>query len=193
MAEKPAGGGSGGGGWKPSGGGKPKGGGGGASGGFPGILFFVLLIGAIGYAFYLQLPGVASQNGSSANSGNDIFRRIFPGLYSTSTQETMREIPTDLPPGFGADDLSPFFREARITGFAGDSDDGKVLLIRIPRGAAIVGWTVRGALGSQLIGAEGGSGGGDVRIPLRDGVLFGEHDQMLLFDGQGKLADYFSF
>ena len=159
------------------------------SGGFPGAVVFVLLILAVGYAFYLQLPGIAGQNSTSTGS-HGLLQRIFPGLYSSSTPGTVREIPTDLPPGFGANDLSPFFREARITGFA---DENRVLLIRIPRGASIAGWSLRGTLGSQLIGGEGATGNTEIRVPLRAGVLIPEHDRILMLDASGKLADYFTF
>jgi hypothetical protein len=162
------------------------------SGGFPGAVVFVLLILAIGYAFYLQLPGIASQNGSSASS-NGLLQRIFPGLYNSSTQRTAQEIPMDLPSGWNAGNLSPFFREARITGFADASGSGKVLLVRIPQGAAIAGWSLRGTLGSQLIGSEGAMGTTDVRITLRTGVLMPEHDRALLLDASGMLADYYQY
>lgn len=156
------------------------------SGGFPGAVVFVLLILAVGYAFYLQMPGIAAQNG---NTGG-LMQRIFPGLYSSSTQGAVREIPTDLPPGFSANDLSPFFREARITGFA---DDNAILLIRIPRGATIAGWSLRGTISSQLIGGEGATGKTEIRVPLRAGVLMQEHDRVLLLDASGKLVDYYQF
>ncbi len=158
------------------------------SGGFPGGVVFILIILAVGYAFYLQLPSIAAQNG---NSGG-LMQRLFPGLYRGVATSTEREIPTDLPQGFGPRDLSPFFREARITQIAED-DGARVLRIRLPRGASIAGWTVRGTFGSQLIGSEGAAGNGEVHVPLRDGVLMPEHDTALLLDASGKLADYFSF
>jgi hypothetical protein len=157
------------------------------SGGFPGAVVFVLLILAVGYAFYLQLPGIATQNG---NTGG-LMQRLFPGIYQGAATSTAREVPADLPAGFTARDLSPYFREARITGIV-EENDVRILRIRVPRGASIAGWTVRGSFGSQLIGGEGAVGNGDVRVPLRDGVLMPEHDQAVLLDASGKLADYWS-
>jgi hypothetical protein len=185
-----------------------------SSGGSFGFIGFVLLLIVLGAGIYLQIPKTPQDQvpvvpGSDAatdttakpslqNAFSMFFRAVFPGLYGSSTlplgaSNTISE--EQVPTGFVLEDLAPYFKQIRIIAFTADAPAGGEVVLQngLNQGVGMAGWSIRGSLGSQIIGLEGENVGSELRLKLRRGVVLEAHDRIFLYDPRGKLVDAYSF